>query len=80
MGCGDSLMPTKLINIGDNMSNRFDHNGIKLTIKKVDSDYVCFAKKDGETKHFYEDTDHASVLSTVKAEIAKGIDWDQLPS
>ena len=80
MGYGDSLMPTKLINIGDNMSNRFDHNGIKLTIKKVDSDYVCFAKKDGETKHFYEDTDHASVLSTVKAEIAKGIDWDQIPS
>ena len=54
-------------------------NGIKFIIKKEDSDYVCYAKKDGVTKHFWEDSDHASVLSTVKAEIAKGIDWDQIP-
>ena len=36
------------------MSNRFNHNGIKLIIKKEDSDYVCYATKDGETKQTKE--------------------------
>jgi len=56
------------------------NNGIKLIIKKEDSDYVCYAKKNGVTKHFYEDTDLPSVKATVMTEIEKGIDWDSIPS
>ena len=56
------------------------NDGIKLTFKKEDSDYVCYATKGGVTKHFYEDTDLASVKATVMTEIQKGIDWDSIPS
>tara|TARA_R100001530_G_C4186130_1_gene120815 strand:+ start:31 stop:213 length:183 start_codon:yes stop_codon:yes gene_type:complete len=55
-------------------------NGIKFIIKKEDSDYVCYAKKDGVTKHFWEDSDHASVKATVLTEIEKGVDWNSIPS
>ena len=56
------------------------NNGIKLIIKKEDSDYVCYAKKNGVTKHFCEDTDLPSVKATVMTEIKKGINWDSIPS
>ena len=59
---------------GDNMQS----NGIKFNIKKEDSDYVCYAKKDGVTKHFYEDTDLDSVKHTVATEIEKGVDWNSI--
>ena len=56
------------------------NDGIELIFTKEGSEFIVYARKDGETRHFYEDTDLPSVKATVMTEVMKGIDWNAIPS
>jgi len=62
------------------MSNKMKANdGIELIFTKEDSDFVVYARKDGETRHFFEESDLPSAKATALAEIMVGIDFDAIP-